>query len=107
MSRIVQRAAARNDLLAHFVYLAENAGLGTAERFLANAEMSFNDLAERPMLGVALTSQRPEVARLRRGGCGALRMSLSSTNRARMAYRLRERFVLPATGKGYWEQKLR
>ena len=45
MSKVYQRAAARRDLVDHFVYLAENADLGTAERFLTNAEASFNDLA--------------------------------------------------------------
>jgi toxin ParE1/3/4 len=66
MPRVIQRAAARNDLLERFVYLAENASLDTAERFLVNAEISFNDLAERPMLGIALISQRPEIAGLRK-----------------------------------------
>ena len=40
MPRVTQRAAARRDLVEHFVYLAENAGLNTAERFLTNAEAS-------------------------------------------------------------------
>ena len=35
MSKVYQRAAARLDLVEHFVYLAENASLDTAERFLA------------------------------------------------------------------------
>lgn len=43
-----QRAAAKRDLVEHFVYLAENAGLDTAERFLTNAEASFNHLAAQP-----------------------------------------------------------
>jgi toxin ParE1/3/4 len=66
MPRVIQRAAARNDLLNHFVYLAEKAGLDTADRFLASAELTFNDLAERPMLGTALISQRSEIAGLRK-----------------------------------------
>jgi toxin ParE1/3/4 len=66
MSRVRQRAAARSDLLEHFVHLAENAGLDTAERFLANAEATFNDLADQPMIGAALTSRHPALASLRR-----------------------------------------
>lgn len=55
MPKIYQRAAARRDLVEHFVYLAENADLGTAERFLAQTEASFNVLAERPLIGASLT----------------------------------------------------
>jgi toxin ParE1/3/4 len=66
MPRVIQRAAARNDLLDYFVYLAEKAGLDTVDRFLASAELTFNNLAERPMLGTALVSQRPEIAGLRK-----------------------------------------
>lgn len=45
MPRVTKREAARRDLIEHFVYLAEEAGPDVAERFLANAEASFNDLA--------------------------------------------------------------
>jgi toxin ParE1/3/4 len=34
--------------------LAENAGLNTAERFLKNAQVSFDDLAEQPSIGAPL-----------------------------------------------------
>ncbi|MHB8406477.1 MAG: type II toxin-antitoxin system RelE/ParE family toxin, partial [Gammaproteobacteria bacterium] len=53
-------------LVDHFVYLAENADLGTAERFLTNAEASFNDLAGQPMIGAPLTLRPPELAGLRK-----------------------------------------
>ena len=66
MPKVRQRAAARRDLVEHFVYLAENAGPDTAERFLANVETSFNDLASQPMLGAPLTSQHPALASLRK-----------------------------------------
>ncbi|BAC88298.1 type II toxin-antitoxin system RelE/ParE family toxin [Gloeobacter violaceus] len=66
MPQVTQHAAARNDLIEHFVYLAENAGLDIAERFLLNAEASFNALAEQPMLGVALTLRHFELAGLRK-----------------------------------------
>jgi toxin ParE1/3/4 len=48
MPKLYQRATARRDLVEQFVYLAENASLDTAERFLTNAETSFNDLADQP-----------------------------------------------------------
>ena len=59
---VYKRAAARRDLVQHFVYLVENAGLETADRFLANAERSFSDLAEQPAMGSPLTLKRPELA---------------------------------------------
>ena len=66
MPKIHQRAAARRDLVEHFVYLAENAGVDTADRFLANAEASFNDLADHPLIGAQLTLHAPELAGLRK-----------------------------------------
>jgi toxin ParE1/3/4 len=66
MGRVRQRAAARRDLVEHFVYLAENAGLGTAERFLEQAEQSFNDLAANPMMGAPLSLRHPELAGMRK-----------------------------------------
>ena len=45
MPTVTQREAAKRDLDEQFAYLAENAGLHIAERFLTNAEASFNDLA--------------------------------------------------------------
>jgi toxin ParE1/3/4 len=59
MPNVRQRAAARRDLVEHFIYLAENAGLDTAERFLANGEATFNNLAGQPMIGTPLASQHP------------------------------------------------
>jgi toxin ParE1/3/4 len=61
-----QRAAARRDLVDHFVYLAENASLDTAERFLKHAEASFDDLAKQPLMGAPLTLKHPELKGLRK-----------------------------------------
>jgi toxin ParE1/3/4 len=66
MPKVYQRAAARLDLVEHFVYLAENAGPDTAERFLAQAEASFNDLAGQPSMGAPLTLKPRELAGLRK-----------------------------------------
>lgn len=66
--RVLKREAAKRDLLQHYLYLAENAGLETAERFLGCAEESFRDLARRPAMGVELTlraardSRNPKMA---------------------------------------------
>ena len=61
MPKVYQRTAARRDLVEHFVYLAENASIDTAERFLAYAEASFDDLAEQPKMGAPLTLKRREL----------------------------------------------
>lgn len=66
MPKVYQRAVARRDLVEHFVYLAENAGLDIAERFLTNAATSFNELADQPMIGSPLTLRHPELAGMRK-----------------------------------------
>ena len=66
MPKVHQRAVARRDLVEHFVYLAENAGLKTADRFLTNAEASFNDLAGQPMIGTPLTTRHTGLTGLRK-----------------------------------------
>lgn len=62
------REAARRDLIEHSVYLAENAGLAVADRFLSCAEATFGDLAQQPLMGAPLTLKRPELANLRKWG---------------------------------------
>lgn len=66
MARVTKREAARRDLVEQFVYLAENAGIDTAERFLDCAEASFNEPAAHPMIGAPLTLQNPALADLRK-----------------------------------------
>ena len=66
MPRVFKRAAARRDLVGHYVYLTENAGEALADRFLACAEASFGALSEHPEMGAALTLRRPELAELRK-----------------------------------------
>lgn len=62
MPKVYQHAAARRDLVEHFIYLAESAGLEIAEQFLTDAEASFNALAERPMIGTPLMLRHPDLA---------------------------------------------
>ena len=51
MARITQRPAARRDLIHHFVYLAEHAGLETAQRFRQAAAQTYAELADMPQMG--------------------------------------------------------
>src|SRR5437879_768343 len=51
MPRIVRRAAAKRDLVLQFAWLAGQAGVDVARRFLRAAERSFRDLAEMPAMG--------------------------------------------------------
>lgn len=66
MVRVYQRAAARRDLVEHFVHLAENAGLNTAERFLKNAQASFDDLADQPLIGAPLKLRNASLVGMRK-----------------------------------------
>ena len=66
MPSVRKREAARRDLVDHFVYLAENASLDVAERFLTQAEASFLDLAGQPKMGAPLTLKHPDLAGMRK-----------------------------------------
>lgn len=66
MRRVYQRAAARRDLVEHYVYLAEVAGEDIAERFLAQAEHTFTELAENREIGPSLKLRSPQLAGLRK-----------------------------------------
>ena len=66
MGQVRTRATAREDLVAHFVYLAESASLETAERFLTRAEESFTDLASHPDMGSPLALRARELAGVRK-----------------------------------------
>jgi len=66
MAAVHKHAAAKRDLIEHYAYLAENAGLETAERFLVQADESFSDLARHPEMGVELVLSRAEVAGIRK-----------------------------------------
>ena len=66
MPQVHKRAAAKRDLIEHYVYLAEEAGIDIADRFLLNAARSFNDLALHPEMGASLILQEPRLTGLRR-----------------------------------------
>jgi toxin ParE1/3/4 len=66
MPTVSQREAARRDLVEHFVYLAENAGLDVADRFLNSAEASFADLARQPLIGAPVALKPPRLVSIRK-----------------------------------------
>jgi toxin ParE1/3/4 len=66
MGTVYRRPAARADLIAHYVYLAEHAGDAIADRFLDQAEASFNDLLAQPKMGAPLTLRSLELVGLRK-----------------------------------------
>lgn len=66
MPAVFKRAAARRDLIEHFVYLAESAGLETADRFLVCAEESLANLLAQPRMGTPLESRHAALADLRK-----------------------------------------
>jgi toxin ParE1/3/4 len=67
---VYKRASAERDLIEHYVYLAEQAGMETAERFLATADESFEELSRYPGLGVGLSLRSPKLAGLRKWQVG-------------------------------------
>ena len=66
MPTVFIRERARRDLIERFAYLAENADFAVSERFLRNAEASFNDLAINPKIGSLLTLRNPALVGVRK-----------------------------------------
>jgi toxin ParE1/3/4 len=66
MATVFIRERAREDLLAHFVYLAENAPGDVADRFLQSAQVSFDELASNPQMGSPIELSTPELGRMRK-----------------------------------------
>ena len=60
------RESAKQDLIEHFVYLAENGGVDVADRFLMNAQASFNDLAMQPRIGMNLKLKNSALQSIRK-----------------------------------------
>ncbi len=66
MAAVNKRESVRRDLVQHFVRLAEEAGIDTADRFLACAEQTFEDLARMPIMGPLVASRKTELFGLRK-----------------------------------------
>ncbi len=65
-ARVTKHEAALRDLVEHYVFLAESAGLETAERFLARAEASFRELGRFPEMGARIDLRNAALLGLRR-----------------------------------------
>jgi len=66
MARVLKREAAKRDLIAQWVWYAENAGIEVADRFLAAAEKTLALLATQPQSGVTFFARKPELQGMRR-----------------------------------------
>jgi len=66
MAKVYRRPAARRDLIEHYAYLVENAGEAVADRFLNQAESSFDDLSCQPMIGAPLPLRHPDLVGMRK-----------------------------------------
>ncbi len=66
MARVLKREAAKRDLIAQWVWYAENAGVDVADRFLAAAQKTLELLARQPESGAPYVSRESEVSRIRR-----------------------------------------
>ncbi len=65
MPRILLRAAARRDLVDHFIFIGQNTGEEAARRFLKSANAAFEDLARMPRLGASRKFRNPKFADVR------------------------------------------
>jgi toxin ParE1/3/4 len=66
VAQVRKREAAKRDLLAQWVWYAENAGVETADRFLAAVESTVLNLAQHPNSGIPVVSNRRVLQDMRR-----------------------------------------
>jgi toxin ParE1/3/4 len=66
MGRVRKRPAAKRDLVAQWVWYAENAGIEVADRFLSAAHGTLRMLALQPLSGSPLFARKPELEGMRR-----------------------------------------
>ncbi len=66
MPQVIKREAAKRDLIAQWVWYAENAGIETADRFLTAAEATATMLAGHPESGNTLLVAKAELRTMRR-----------------------------------------
>lgn len=66
MAIVRKREAAKRDLIAQWVWYAENANIDTADRFLAAADSTVSMLACQPEAGPRFFVTRPELQGMRR-----------------------------------------
>jgi toxin ParE1/3/4 len=66
VTTVRKREAAKRDLIAQWVWYAENADVETADRFLRSAEDTASMLATQPEAGYRFFVRRPELQGMRR-----------------------------------------
>ena len=66
MATVRKRESARRDLIAQWVWYAENASIDTADRFLEAADSTASILASQPETGHRFFVSRPELQGMRR-----------------------------------------
>jgi toxin ParE1/3/4 len=66
VARVLKREAAKRDLIAQWVWYAENANIEVADRFLSAAENALASLSIHPEAGTPLFVRRAELRGMRR-----------------------------------------
>ena len=66
MARVLKRETAKRDLIAQWVWYAENANLEAADRFFRAADDTLNLLSTQPESGSAFLVTKPELQGMRR-----------------------------------------
>jgi toxin ParE1/3/4 len=66
MARVLKREAARRDLIAQWVWYAENASIEVADRFLRAADATLDLLSTQPESGASVLVRKPELQGIRR-----------------------------------------
>ena len=66
MARVRKREAAKRDLIAQWLWYAENAGIDVADRFLQAADATLSLLATQPESGASFFVREPELQGMRR-----------------------------------------
>ena len=66
MAHVLKREAARRDLVAQWVWYAENASIEIADRFLVAAGSTAAALARQPEIGTPLLLTKPSLQGMRR-----------------------------------------
>ena len=65
MARVIQRVAAKRDLVDHFVFLGENANIEIARRFLRSANRTFEQTVQTPEIGATRSFRNSHFAGVR------------------------------------------
>jgi toxin ParE1/3/4 len=66
MARVLKRESAKRDLIAQWVWYAENASIEVADRFLRAVDHTLNLLARQPESGSKFFVHKPELEGMRK-----------------------------------------